>query len=71
MGIYTNPTQTSHYSSKPSRYDLYRYGTAVPTRGIAAMQHCCEIRGTVVALKNSTGHLTEIAITFYSKLHFQ
>jgi len=30
-----------------------------------------KIRGTTAALKNSTSHLMENAITFYSKLRFQ
>ena len=59
MGIYSHPTQASHYSSKTSRYDLYKCGTAV------------KIHGTAATPRNSTGHLTENAITFYSELRFQ
>ena len=66
MGIYSHPTQASRCSSKTSRYDLYRYGTAATTRGTAA-----KIRGTAATPRNSTCHLIENAITFYSELRFQ
>jgi hypothetical protein len=59
MGIYRPNPKTSHC-------DLYRYGTTAPTRGTAV-----KIRGTITTLKNSIGHLTENAITFYSELRFQ
>jgi hypothetical protein len=41
-------------------------GAALPRRPMALPQ-----RGTAAALKNSTCHLMENAITFYSELHFQ
>ena len=41
-------------------------GAALPRRGTAA-----KIRGTAATPRNSTGHLTENAITFYFELHFQ
>ena len=47
-------------------------GVALPLK-LAALPRCStatEIRGTTAAPRNSTGHLTENAITFYSKLFF-
>jgi hypothetical protein len=41
-------------------------GVALPRCNTAA-----KIRGTATALKNSTGHLIENAITFYFELRFQ
>ena len=45
---------------------LPRRPAALPRRGTTV-----KIRGTVAAPRNSTGHLTENVITFYSKLRFQ
>jgi hypothetical protein len=44
---------------KTSRYNLYRCDTTM------------KVRRTAATLKNSTCHLTENAITFYSELRFQ
>ena len=43
-------------------------GAALPLKLAALLR---KFRGTVVAPRNSTSHLTENAITFYSELLFQ
>jgi hypothetical protein len=48
-------------------------GVALSLRPVA-LPRCStavKIHGTATALKNSTGHLTENAITFYFELRFQ
>ena len=46
---------------------------ALPCQPMAPPRHgtTVKIHGTAVAPRNSTGHLTENTITFYSELRFQ
>jgi hypothetical protein len=53
--VYIPNPKTSYCSLKTSCYNMYWCSTVA---------HCVKIRGTSIALKSSTSHLTENTITF-------